>query len=37
MGVGIQKVCLVSGFDIVIETVYKNIYPILMFLCNHTI
>jgi hypothetical protein len=37
MGVGLKKACVVSGFDIVIETVSKNIYPILMFLCNHTI
>lgn len=37
MGVGIKKVSIVSGFDIVIEVVNKNIYPILLFLSNHTI
>lgn len=37
MGVGIRKVCVVSGFDIVIEVVNKNIYPMLLFLNNHTL
>jgi NADH:ubiquinone oxidoreductase subunit C len=37
MGVGIKKASIVSGFDIVIELVNKNIYPILFFLSNHTL
>jgi hypothetical protein len=37
MGVGVQKATVVSGFDIVIELIHKNIYPILLFLNNHTI
>jgi NADH dehydrogenase (ubiquinone) Fe-S protein 3 len=37
MGVGIKKACVVSGFDIVIEVVNKNIYPTLLFLSNHTL
>ena len=37
MGVGIQKASVVSGFDIVIELINKNIYPILLFLSNHTL
>ena len=37
MGVGIKKVSVVSGFDIVIEVVNKNIYAILLFLNNHTL
>jgi hypothetical protein len=37
MGVGIQKASVVSGFDIVIEVINKNIYPILLFLSNHTL
>jgi NADH dehydrogenase (ubiquinone) Fe-S protein 3 len=37
MGVGIKKACVVSGFDIVIEVVNKNIYPTLFFLSNHTL
>lgn len=37
LGVGIKKVCVVSGFDIVIEIVEKNIYPIIIFLSNHTL
>jgi hypothetical protein len=37
MGVGIKKACVVSGFDIVIEVVHKNIYPTIFFLSNHTL
>jgi hypothetical protein len=37
LGVGIQKASVVSGFDIVIEIINKNIYPILLFLSNHTL
>lgn len=37
MGVGIKKASVVSGFDIVIEVVNKNVYPVLLFLSNHTI
>ena len=37
LGVGIKKVVIVSGFDIVIEVTVKNIYPILLFLNKHTI
>jgi NADH dehydrogenase (ubiquinone) Fe-S protein 3 len=37
MGVGIQKASVVSGFDIVVEVINKNIYPILLFLSNHTL
>jgi hypothetical protein len=37
MGVGIKKVSVVSGFDIVIEVVNKNVYAILLFLNNHTL
>jgi hypothetical protein len=37
MGVGIKKACVVSGFDIVIEVVNKNIYPTLLFLNKHTL
>jgi NADH dehydrogenase (ubiquinone) Fe-S protein 3 len=37
MGVGIQKVSVVSGFDIVIEVLNKNAYPMMFFLSNHTL
>lgn len=37
MGVGIKKASVVSGFDIVVEVVNKNVYPVLLFLNNHTI
>jgi len=37
LGVGIKKASIVSGFDIVIEVVNRNIYPILFFLSNHTL
>ena len=37
MGVGIKKVFISSGFDIVIETINVNIYPILTILSNHTL
>jgi hypothetical protein len=37
LGVGIKKASVVSGFDIVIEVVNKNVYPVLLFLSNHTI
>jgi NADH:ubiquinone oxidoreductase subunit C len=37
MGVGIQRLCVVSGFDIVIEVVNRNIYPVLLLLSNHTL
>jgi hypothetical protein len=37
LGVGIRKASIVSGFDLVIEAVNKNIYPILLFLSNHTL
>ena len=37
LGVGIKKASIVSGFDIVIEVINKNIYPILLFLSNHTL
>jgi NADH:ubiquinone oxidoreductase subunit C len=36
LGVGIKKVSVVSGFEIVIEIVNKNTYPTLFFLNNHT-
>ena len=35
--VGIKKASIVSGFDIVVEVVNKNVYPLLLFLGNHTI
>ena len=34
---GIKKVLIVSGFDIVIEVIAKNIYLILLFLNKHTL
>jgi NADH:ubiquinone oxidoreductase subunit C len=34
---GIKKALVVSGFDIVIEVISKNIYPMLLFLNKHTI
>jgi NADH:ubiquinone oxidoreductase subunit C len=37
LGVGIEKVCIISGFDIVIEVLAKNIYIILLFLNKHTL
>ena len=37
LGVGIKKASIISGFDIVIEVVNKNVYPILFFLSNHTL
>lgn len=37
LGVGIKKVSIISGFDIVIEVTSKNIYPILLFLNKHTL
>lgn len=37
MGVGIKKVSIVSGFDIVIEVLFKNLYAIILFLNKHTI
>jgi NADH:ubiquinone oxidoreductase subunit C len=37
MGVGLKKVSIVSGFDIVIEAVKKNIYPVILLLNNHTL
>jgi NADH:ubiquinone oxidoreductase subunit C len=37
LGVGIRKVCIVSGFDIVIEVNSKNIYPLILFLNKHTV
>jgi len=36
MGVGVRKVGIISGFDIVIEVLSKNVYPILLFLNKHT-
>lgn len=37
MGVGVRKVIIVSGFDVVVEVLVKNIYPILLFLNKHTL
>jgi len=37
LGMGIKKALVVSGFDIVIEVISKNIYPMLLFLNKHTI
>jgi NADH:ubiquinone oxidoreductase subunit C len=37
LGVGIKSASIVSGFDIVIEAVNKNIYPILFCLNKHTL
>jgi len=37
MGVGIRKVVIISGFDIVVELLVKNVYPILLFLNKHTL
>lgn len=37
MGVGIIKVSIVSGFDIVVEVISKNVYPMVYFLNNHTL
>jgi NADH:ubiquinone oxidoreductase subunit C len=35
--VGIKKASIISGFDIVIEVISKNIYPIILFLNKHTL
>jgi NADH-quinone oxidoreductase subunit C len=37
MGVGIKKAAIISGFEIVIEVIYKNIFPIILFFKNHTL
>lgn len=37
MGVGVQKVAIISGFDLVVEVLVKNVYPILLFLNKHTL
>jgi NADH:ubiquinone oxidoreductase subunit C len=37
LGVGIKKILVVKGFEIVIETLSKNVYPILDILNKHTL
>ena len=37
MGVGIKKISIISGFEIVIEFLSKNIYPIAFFLKKHSL
>jgi NADH:ubiquinone oxidoreductase subunit C len=37
LGVGIKKIQVVQGFEIVIETLSKNLYPILHILSKHTL
>lgn len=37
LGVGLKKGRIVSGYDLEIEVVSKNCYPILMFLKKHTL
>ena len=37
MAVGIKKATIISGFEIVIEVIAKNVYPIILFFKNHTI
>jgi NADH:ubiquinone oxidoreductase subunit C len=36
LGVGVNRIQIVSGFDIEIDTVYKNIYPLIFFLKKHS-
>jgi len=37
LGVVLKKVVVISGFEIVIEVVSKNVYPIISFLSKHTL
>jgi len=36
LGVGVNKIQIVSGFEIVLETAITNLYPIIHFLNKHT-
>jgi NADH:ubiquinone oxidoreductase subunit C len=37
LGVGIKKIRVVSGFEIEVEVINKNLYPIIFFLNKHTL
>jgi len=37
MAVGLKKATIISGFEIVIEVVAKNVFPIILFFKNHTV
>ena len=36
LGVGIKRTAIVSGFEIEVEVLSKNIYPVIFFLNKHT-
>lgn len=37
LGVGVKKIKVVAGFEIVIESISKNLYPLLHVLSKHTL
>lgn len=36
LGVGINKIRVVSGFEIEVEVIHKNLYPLIFFFNKHT-